>query len=117
MSNSLVAAASLQRFFGGGARRRPLVIRTDGRPVRVVVEAAAVAVKLMIEAPEHVVARVADVAKERRVLALELPADQPLRAGEVLVPMSRAGRLGDREAEAIGRLVVSGGKKVAGAAK
>ncbi|KAF0918731.1 hypothetical protein E2562_025851 [Oryza meyeriana var. granulata] len=97
--------------YGGGAGvRRPLVIGTDGRPVWV--EEATGAAELMIEAPGHVVARAADVAKERRVRAMA--AHEPLRDGEVylLVPASRAGAwLGDREVEAIGRLVVSGGKK------
>ncbi|GJN32059.1 hypothetical protein PR202_gb20532 [Eleusine coracana subsp. coracana] len=65
----------------------------------------------MIDAPGHVVARATDVAKERRVRAMA--ADELLRAGEVylLVPAARAGaRLGDREVEAIARLV-SGKKK------
>ncbi|KAK3160690.1 hypothetical protein QOZ80_1BG0063030 [Eleusine coracana subsp. coracana] len=67
--------------------------------------------ELMIDAPGHVVARATDVAKERRVRAMA--ADELLRAGEVylLVPAARAGaRLGDREVEAIARLV-SGKKK------
>uniref|UniRef100_A0A0D9V050 DUF4228 domain-containing protein n=1 Tax=Leersia perrieri TaxID=77586 RepID=A0A0D9V050_9ORYZ len=97
---------------GAGSRRRaPLVIGSDGMPVLVDQEATRAA-ELMIEAPGHVVVRAANVAKERRVRALA--ADEPLRNGEVylLVPASRAGaRVGDREADAIGRLVVSGGKK------
>ncbi|KAG8052051.1 hypothetical protein GUJ93_ZPchr0001g29327 [Zizania palustris] len=95
---------------GAGARRPPLVIGPDGRPVSV--EEAMTAAELMIEAPGHVVARAADVAKERRVRAMA--ADEPLLAGEVylLVHACRAGaRLGDSEVEAIGRLAVSGGKK------
>jgi hypothetical protein len=62
----------------------------------------------MIDAPGHVVARATDVARER-----PMAADDLLRAGEVylLVPAARAGaRLGDREVEAVARLV-SGRKK------
>uniref|UniRef100_A0A0E0JHL5 DUF4228 domain-containing protein n=1 Tax=Oryza punctata TaxID=4537 RepID=A0A0E0JHL5_ORYPU len=104
---------ALQCVCGGGAAaaRRPLVIGPDGRPVCAEEEVATGSVgELMIEAPGHVVARAADVAKERLVRAMA--ADEPLRAGEVylLVPASRAGaRLGDRELEAIGLLAISGG--------
>jgi hypothetical protein len=65
----------------------------------------------MIDAPGHVVARATDVARERRVRPMA--ADDLLRAGEayLLVPAARAGaRLGDREVEAVARLV-SGRKK------
>ncbi|XP_052140595.1 uncharacterized protein LOC127760385 [Oryza glaberrima] len=113
MGNSL----ALRCVSGGGAARRPLVIGPDGRPV-CVEEAATGAAELMIEAPGHVVARAADAAKERRVRAMA--ADEPLRAGEVylLVPAIRAGaRLGDREVEAIGRLIVSGGGRKKGRSK
>jgi hypothetical protein len=68
--------------------------------------------ELMIDAPGHVVACATDVARERRLRPMA--ADELLRAGEVylLVPATRAGaRLGDREVDAIARLV-SGKKKL-----
>lgn len=94
---------------GNGAGARPLVIgATDGS--RTMVEENTAVAELMIDAPEHVVARATDVARERRLRAMA--ADEVLRAGVVylLVPAGRAGaRLGGREVEAIGRLV--SGKK------
>ncbi|OEL36588.1 hypothetical protein BAE44_0002397 [Dichanthelium oligosanthes] len=92
-----------------GAGARPLVVGPDGS--RSWVEEHTGVAELMIDAPGHVVARVSDVTKERRVRAMT--ADELLHAGEVylLVPAGRAGaRLGDHEVEAIGSLV-SGKKK------
>ncbi|TVU21244.1 hypothetical protein EJB05_30869, partial [Eragrostis curvula] len=89
---------------GTTAGARPLVIGPDGS--RSWPEDRTGVAELMIDAPGHVVARAADVARERRVRAMA--ADDLLRAGEayLLVPAARAGaRLGDREVEAIGRLV------------
>ncbi|CAN6231208.1 unnamed protein product [Urochloa humidicola] len=88
----------------------PLVFTPDGSRRRV--EEDTGVAELMIDAPGHVVARASDVARERRVRAMA--ADELLRAGEVylLVPAGRTGaRLGDREVEAIGSLLVSGKKK------
>ncbi|KAL6627768.1 hypothetical protein ACP70R_031494 [Stipagrostis hirtigluma subsp. patula] len=93
---------------GGAAGARPLVMGPDGG--RSWPEDLTGVAELMIEAPGHVVARAADVARERRVRAMA--ADEVLRAGEVylLVPAGRAGtRLGDKEAQAVARLV--SGKK------
>lgn len=93
----------------GAAGARPLVVGPDGS--RTMVEENTGVAELMIDAPGHVVARAADVARERRVRAMA--ADELLRAGVVylLVPAGRAcARLGDREVEAIDRLV-SGKKK------
>ncbi|EES00638.1 hypothetical protein BDA96_03G152400 [Sorghum bicolor] len=93
---------------GAGGARRPVVVGPDGS--RTTVEENTGVAELMIDAPGHVVARATDVASERRVRAMA--ADEFLRAGMVylLVPAGRAGaRLGDREVEAIGRLV--SGKK------
>nr|ACG43965.1 hypothetical protein [Zea mays] len=101
-----------------GAGARPLVVEPDGS--RTLVDKNTGVAELMIDAPGHVVARATDVARERRVRAMA--ADELLRAGVVylLVPAGRAGaRLGDREVEAIARLVCgkknstnSGGKRV-----
>ncbi|KAE8820847.1 hypothetical protein D1007_01160 [Hordeum vulgare] len=94
---------------GGAERGSPLVVLPDGSQFRL--EEHAGVAELMIEAPGHVVARASDAAKERRLRALA--ADEFLRAGEVylLVPAGRAGaRLGDQEAEAISRLLLSGKK-------
>ncbi|XP_062208406.1 uncharacterized protein LOC133909880 [Phragmites australis] len=89
---------------GSGSRARPLVVGPDGS--RSWPEEGTGVAELMIDAPGYVVARAADVTKERRVRARA--ADELLRAGEVylLVPAGRTGaRLGDREVEAISRLV------------
>lgn len=92
------------------------MIGPDGRPV-CVEEAATGAAELMIEAPGHVVARAADAAKERRVRAMAAD-ERSAPARCLLVPASRAGaRLGDREVEAIGRLIVSGGGRKKGRSK
>ncbi|KAJ1283507.1 hypothetical protein BS78_03G133100 [Paspalum vaginatum] len=93
----------------GAGARPPLVVGPDGG--RTLVEESTGVAELMIDAPGHVVARAADVTRERQVRPM--PADELLRAGEVylLVPAARAGpRLGDCEVEAI-RLLLSGKRK------
>lgn len=94
---------------GAADTKRPLVVGPDGG--RSWPEDRTGVAELMIDAPGHVVARAADVAKDRRLRAMA--ADELLCSGEVylLVPAARAGaRLSDREVEAIARLV-SGKKK------
>ncbi|KAI4964813.1 hypothetical protein ZWY2020_059516 [Hordeum vulgare] len=93
---------------GGAERGSPLVVLPDGSQFRL--EEHAGVAELMIEAPGHVVARASDAARA----AAASPGGRRVPARRevyLLVPAGRAGaRLGDQEAEAISRLLLSGKK-------